>query len=39
MAMANVWGCGIGSFVVEAQRAVRTGAEVPAGYWLGWGGM
>ena len=38
MVMANVRGRDIGSFVDEAQGAVRAGVEIPAGYWLGWGG-
>jgi cobalt-zinc-cadmium resistance protein CzcA len=35
---ANVRSRDIGSFVAEAQRAVETGVDIPAGYWLSWGG-
>ncbi len=35
---ANVRGRDIGSFVADAQSAIGSRVEVPAGYWLGWGG-
>ncbi|MEP0547692.1 MAG: CusA/CzcA family heavy metal efflux RND transporter [Rhodothermales bacterium] len=38
MVMANVRGRDLGSFVEDAQTAVATRVDVPAGYWLGWGG-
>jgi cobalt-zinc-cadmium resistance protein CzcA len=38
MVTANVRGRDIGSFVEEAQAAVAANVEVPAGYWIGWGG-
>jgi cobalt-zinc-cadmium resistance protein CzcA len=36
--MANVRGRDLGTFVEEAQRAVAERVDVPAGYWIGWGG-
>jgi cobalt-zinc-cadmium resistance protein CzcA len=36
---ANVRGRDIGSFVAEAERALRTQVTVPAGYWTAWGGQ
>ncbi|MFT4605622.1 MAG: cobalt-zinc-cadmium resistance protein CzcA [Rhodothermales bacterium] len=38
MVMANVRGRDLASFVTEAQREVAANVDVPAGYWLGWGG-
>src|SRR5690606_23255240 len=38
MVMANVRGRDLGSFVEDAQAAVNARVDVPAGYWLGWGG-
>ena len=38
MVMANVRGRDLGSFVEDAQAAVGARVDVPAGYWLGWGG-
>ncbi len=35
---ANVRGRDIGSFVQDAQAAIARDADVPAGYWLEWGG-
>lgn len=35
---ANVRGRDLGSFVAEAQRIVSERVEVPAGYWVTWGG-
>ena len=35
---ANVRGRDIGSFVAEAQQAIRENVEIPAGYWTSWGG-
>lgn len=35
---ANVRGRDIGSFVSEAETAIRTQAKVPDGYWTTWGG-
>ena len=36
---ANVRGRDLGSFVAEAQRKITTQIELPAGYWIGWGGQ
>ncbi|HYY12905.1 MAG TPA: CusA/CzcA family heavy metal efflux RND transporter [Chthoniobacterales bacterium] len=36
---SNVRGRDLSSFVADAQRAVRDKVQVPAGYWLGWGGQ
>jgi len=36
---ANVRGRDIGSFVAEAESALRTEVKVPAGYWTAWGGQ
>jgi cobalt-zinc-cadmium resistance protein CzcA len=36
---ANVRGRDLGSFVAEAQKAVRERFDLPAHYWLGWGGQ
>ena len=36
---ANVRGRDLGSFVSEAQSAVARDVQVPAGYWIGWGGQ
>jgi cobalt-zinc-cadmium resistance protein CzcA len=38
MVMANVRGRDLGSFVGDAQAAVTARVDVPAGYWVGWGG-
>ncbi len=35
---ANVEGRDIGSFVAEAELAIRDGVQIPAGYWTTWGG-
>ncbi len=35
---ANVRGRDIGSFVSDAQTAIARDVDVPAGYWLEWGG-
>jgi heavy metal efflux system protein len=35
----NVVGRDIGSFVKEAQRRIAHGVELPAGYYLSWGGQ
>ena len=35
---ANVQGRDIGSFVPEAEAAIRQKVEIPAGYWTTWGG-
>ncbi len=35
---ANVRARDLGSFVADAQAAVRAQAELPPGYWLDWGG-
>ncbi|WP_354683090.1 CusA/CzcA family heavy metal efflux RND transporter [Cupriavidus necator] len=35
---ANVRGRDIGSFVPEAEAAIRERVQVPAGYWTSWGG-
>ncbi len=36
---ANVRGRDLGSFVQEAQVAIRENVEIPAGYWTTWGGQ
>ncbi|MFV3130789.1 efflux RND transporter permease subunit [Niveispirillum sp. KHB5.9] len=36
---ANVRGRDIGSFVTEAQERLATQVQVPAGYWVDWGGQ
>ncbi|MBI5368012.1 MAG: CusA/CzcA family heavy metal efflux RND transporter [Planctomycetes bacterium] len=36
---ANVRGRDIGSFVAAAQGVIRQNVELPAGYWLTWGGQ
>jgi hypothetical protein len=36
---ANVRGRDLGSFVAEAQERIESRIEVPAGYWLSWGGQ
>ena len=36
---ANVRGRDLGSFVEEAQRTVLDSLEIPAGYWVRWGGQ
>jgi cobalt-zinc-cadmium resistance protein CzcA len=36
---ANVRGRDIGSFVAEAEQAIRREVELPSGYWLSWGGQ
>lgn len=36
---ANVRGRDIGSFVSEAEQAIREQVKVPAGYWTTWGGQ
>ena len=36
---ANVRGRDLGSYVAEAQRRIADRAEIPAGYWLDWGGQ
>lgn len=36
---ANVRGRDLGSFVAEAQERVAQDVQVPAGYWLDWGGQ
>ncbi len=36
---ANVRGHDIGSFVEEAERAIRERVTIPAGYWITWGGQ
>jgi len=35
----NVRNRDIGSFVAEAQKKIREGVEIPAGYYLDWGGQ
>ncbi len=35
---ANVRGRDLGSFVIQAQEALKQELELPAGYWLEWGG-
>ena len=36
---ANVRGRDLGSFVAEAQQKITTQIDLPAGYWIGWGGQ
>jgi len=36
---ANVRERDLGSFVADAQRAVAERVQLPAGYWIGWGGQ
>ncbi|HEY5768368.1 MAG TPA: efflux RND transporter permease subunit [Terrimicrobium sp.] len=36
---ANVRGRDLGSFVAEAERRIGSDVEIPAGYWLDWGGQ
>jgi cobalt-zinc-cadmium resistance protein CzcA len=36
---ANVRGRDLGSFVAEAQGRIGEGVEIPAGYWVTWGGQ
>jgi cobalt-zinc-cadmium resistance protein CzcA len=36
---ANVRGRDIGSFVAEAEQRIRGEVELPAGYWITWGGQ
>ena len=36
---ANVRGRDIGSFVKDAQAAIGSKVQIPAGYWLEWGGQ
>jgi len=36
---ANVRGRDLGSFVAEAQQIIGTKIDVPAGYWISWGGQ
>lgn len=36
---ANVRGRDIGSFVQEAQEKINSQVNIPAGYWLDWGGQ
>lgn len=36
---SNVRGRDIGSFVQDAQAAINTKVQIPAGYWLEWGGQ
>ncbi len=36
---ANVRGRDLGSFVAEGQRLVQGDVDLPAGYWLRWGGQ
>ena len=36
---ANVRGRDIGSFVAEAEKTIKDGVDVPAGYWIAWGGQ
>jgi cobalt-zinc-cadmium resistance protein CzcA len=36
---ANVRGRDIGSFVAEAEQQIRAEVEIPAGYWMTWGGQ
>ncbi|GAB2841035.1 CusA/CzcA family heavy metal efflux RND transporter [Pseudoduganella ginsengisoli] len=35
---ANVRGRDIGSFVLDAERAIAAGVAIPPGYWTSWGG-
>ena len=36
---ANVRGRDLGSFVDEAQKRIESNVDIPAGYWLAWGGQ
>jgi cobalt-zinc-cadmium resistance protein CzcA len=36
---ANVRGRDLGSFVAEAQQVINAKINVPAGYWISWGGQ
>ncbi len=36
---ANVRGRDLGSFVADAQRQIADKVQLPAGYWIGWGGQ
>ncbi len=36
---ANIRGRDIGSFLDEAQQAVRNQVKIPSGYWIEWGGQ
>ncbi|HKQ47528.1 MAG TPA: CusA/CzcA family heavy metal efflux RND transporter [Phycisphaerae bacterium] len=36
---ANIRGRDIGSFVREAQAAIESQVDIPAGYWTSWGGQ
>jgi len=36
---ANVDGRDIGSFVAEAEQAIRSGVTIPPAYWISWGGQ
>ncbi len=36
---ANVRGRDLGSFVAQAQRQIGERIQIPAGYWLSWGGQ
>ena len=36
---ANVRGRDLGSFVADAQQVIDANIEVPAGYWIAWGGQ
>lgn len=36
---ANVRGRDLGSFVAEAQQRLAAKIEIPAGYWISWGGQ
>lgn len=36
---ANVRGRDLGSFVDEAQQTIKENVEIPAGYWVTWGGQ
>jgi heavy metal efflux system protein len=39
VAMANVRGRDIGSFIEEAKRMIHLNVTIPAGYWISWGGQ
>lgn len=36
---ANVRGMDLGSYVHSAKKAIDTGVNIPAGYWISWGGQ
>lgn len=36
---ANVRGRDLGSFVADAQERINKGVQIPAGYWITWGGQ